>query len=113
LRLFFGTFLILAVLTAGQPSRAENPLQNIYKAQELYSILKGDNRYLKYFAIGYITGVAFRFDDLGTVCIDKEAVDHLVLTRHVYEYLRDHEKQRRKYSNTAIRLALEEAYPCE
>jgi hypothetical protein len=105
--------LILVLLTAGQPSRAENPLKDIYRAQELYNILKDDNRYLKYFAIGYITGVAFRFDDLGTVCIDKETVDHLVLTRHIYEYLRDHEKQRKKYSNTAIRLALEEAYPCK
>ncbi len=113
MRFFFGALLVLILLSHGGSTRAENPLKNIYKAQSLYAILQGDNRYLKYYAIGYITGVAFRFDDLGTVCIDKESVDHLIMTQHVFQYLKDHEKQRKKYSNTAIRLALEEAYPCK
>ena len=93
-------------------ARAENPLGEIYKGQELYSILNSENRYLKYYAMGYITGVAFIYDDLGTVCFDKDEVEHLELTSCVFEYFKDHPKQKKNFSSTVIRLALEEAYPC-
>ena len=112
MRIGIGALLGILLLTAGVPSRAENPLEDIYKGQELFSILNSENRYLKYYAMGYITGVAFIYDDLGTVCFDKDEVEHLELTACVFEYFKDHPKQKKNFSSTVIRLALEEVYPC-
>jgi hypothetical protein len=62
--------------------------------------------------MGYVTGLAFMYDDLGSICIDKEIIDQGVLCNHVVEYLQNNPEKKEELSSTIVKKALQGVYPC-
>lgn len=109
----FGLLITLFVLALPNVAQANNPLNMMYKSKNLYKLLNHENRYVKYYVMGYITGLAFAYDDYGVICINKRSIEQSDLSKCVYQYMKNNPKSKKGLSSVVIKKSLQKRFPCE
>jgi DNA mismatch repair ATPase MutL len=109
----FGLSITMFILALPNVAQANNPLNTMYKSKNLYKLLNHENRYVKYYVMGYITGVAFAYDDYGVICINKRSIEQSDLSKCVYQYMKNNPKSRKGLSSVVIKKSLQKRFPCE
>jgi hypothetical protein len=104
--------MLIMLLSLPAPALPENPLKSMYQGEGLYKLLQSDNAFLKYYAMGYITGVSFVYDDFDIICIDKDTIDQKLLSQKVLEFLKNNPDERDQLSSIVIKKSLRDDFPC-
>mgnify|MGYP006281690995 CR=1 FL=1 len=104
--------LLLGSLLLPVSAISDNPLKEMYRGEGLYALLQSENAFLKYYAMGYITGVSFVYDDFDIICIDKDTIDQNILSQKVLKFLKNHPEERDQLSSIVIKESLKDDFPC-